>query len=101
MEYTSDIRRRETIVEINSTLSANYTISQPTGQPVSHINGTLLQNAKRIGTINVDIASNSSYVSLEQFTVLNHADRKTALSAISDHIEAILTEPVEPELPAE
>lgn len=95
MQYSLDTRRRETTISINETLSISYAVSQPTGQPVSHINATILQNAQRIGTINVDIASNSGYISIENFAALNHADRKTVLSAIPDHLEAILTEPVE------
>lgn len=95
MDYISDIRRRESTISISETLSVAYSVSQPTGQPVTHINGTILKSAQRIGTINVDVASNGAYISIENFSSLSHAERKTVLSAISDHLESILTEPVE------
>lgn len=101
MNYNSDVRRRESAITINDTLAVNYGVSQSTGKPVSHINATILQSAQRIGTVNVDIVSNFCHVSLENFSTLNHADRKTLLSAISDHLEAILAEPVEPVEPTE
>lgn len=101
MNYNSDVRRRESTITVNDTLAVNYAVSQSTGQPVSHINATILQSAQRIGTVNVDIVSNLCYISLENFSTLSHADRKTLVSAISDHLEAILTEPVEPAEPTE
>lgn len=95
MEYISDVRHRETTLNLNDTLSVTYNVSQPTGHAVSHISAVIFQKSQRVGTINVDIASNCGYINFEKFSSLNHEDRKTALSIISDHIEAILTEPIE------
>lgn len=96
MEYTSDIRTRVVTKQAGTNTSVNYEVLNPTGQAVTVINGTIFKENVRIGRLNVDIASDSSYISIEHFAQLTHAERKETLSAISDHIESILTEPAEP-----
>lgn len=95
IEYISDIRERRVVKPAGDNVSVAYEVKNQTGQPVNLINGTVSKDAVRIGVLNVDVTSNTAYISLENFTALDHAARKTALSAISDHLEAILTEPVE------
>lgn len=95
IEYISDIRERRVVKAAGDNVSVAYEVKNQTGQPVNLINGTVSKDAVRIAVLNVDITSNTAYISLENFAALNHIARKTALSAISDHIQAILTEPVE------
>ena len=95
IEYISDIRERRVVKPAGDNVSVAYEVKNQTGQPVNLINGTVNKDAIRIGVLNVDVVSNTAYISLENFAALDHAARKAALSAISDHIEAIQTEPVE------
>lgn len=92
MEYISDIRTREVTNQAGTNASVNYEVLNPTGQPVTVINGTLFKGNDRVGRLNVDVASDTAYISFEHFATLTHAERKEALSAISDHFESILTE---------
>lgn len=95
MEYASDIRTRVVTQAAGAKVSVSYEVLNPTGEAVTVINGTISKDNVRIGRLNVDVMSNTSYISLEKFASLTHAERKEALSAISDHIEAILTEPAQ------
>lgn len=97
MGYTSDIRERKKTEQIDTGLSVSYEVRQQTGNPVNLINGILNKETERIARLNVDIRSDTAYISIEKFSALSHSERKTVLSTISDHIEAILTEPLEPE----
>ncbi|MCD7849245.1 MAG: hypothetical protein LUH63_05615 [Parabacteroides sp.] len=95
MEYSSDIRTRVVAKQAGTNASVGYEVLNPTGQPVTVINGTISKENIRIGRLNVDVASDTAYISFEQFSKLTHAERKEALAAISDHFESILTEPAE------
>lgn len=95
MEYISDIRTRQVTKQAGTNASVAYEVLNPTGQPVTIINGTIFKENNRIGRLNVDVASDTAYISFEQFATLTHAERKEALSAISDHFESILTEPAQ------
>lgn len=95
IEYLSDTRERKVVKPAGDNVSVAYEVKNQTGRPVNLINGTMNKDAGRIGVLNVDITSDTAYFSLERFSALDHAARKAALSAISDHLEAILTEPVE------
>lgn len=95
MEYISDIRTRTVTKQAGANTSVSYEVLNPTGQAVTVINGTIFKDNVRIGRLNVDISSNSSYISFETFSTLTHSERKELLSTVSDHIESILTEPIE------
>ena len=93
MEYISDIRTRAVTKQAGTNTSVSYEVLNPTGKAVT--NGTIFKDNVRIGRLNVDIPSDSSYISFENFATLTHAERKELLSTVSDHIESILTEPAE------
>ena len=95
MEYISDIRTRAVTKQAGTNTSVRYEVLNPTGKAVTVINGTIFKDNVRIGRLNVDIPSDSSYISFENFATLTHAERKELLSTVSDHIESILTEPAE------
>ena len=101
MGYTSDIRERKKTEQIDTGLSVAYEVRQQTGSPVNLIYGVLNKETERIARLNVDIRSDTAYISIEKFSAISHIERKNILSAISDHIEAILTESSEPEIQQE
>lgn len=96
MEYISDIRTRTVSKPAGANTSVSYEVLNPTGKAVTVINGTTFKDNVRIGRLNVDVPSDTSYISFEHFATLTHAERKELLSSVSDHIESILTEPTEP-----
>lgn len=95
MNYTSDIRKRITSKKVGENVTIDYEVTNNSGQPVHDIDGKISKDAQRIGRLNVDVTGNSAYISLEKFGTLTHSERKAVLSAISEHIEEILTAPVE------
>lgn len=95
MNYTSDIRKRITSKKVGENVTIDYEVTNNSGQPVHDIDGKISKDAQRIGRLNVDVTGNSAYISLEKVGALTHPERKAVLSAISEHIEEILTAPVE------
>lgn len=97
MNYSSDIRSRKTSKNIGENTSVDYDVTNTTGQPVREIDGSIRKNAERVGRLNINISGDNAYICLEKFSSLSHQERKEVLSAISGHLEEILTGPIEEE----